>query len=412
MSRMSNNKKGFRILPKQKGYTVLILLTMLVAAAFLALMAVVDAFPAGLATGLMIAILIALVVECILFNRKRKGLRILGVVISAFFIAVYGMGIYYLATSFSALSDITTGENVTSAENAVDVTEDSFNVYISGIDQYTEEQGYDLERSDVNMIVTVCPKTRKILLTSIPRDTYVKLHTAGKMDKLTHTGVYGVDETLNTVEDWLDVDLNYYVKMNFTACVRLVDAIGGIDLYNPVEFKSALTQHVYPEGDIHLKGKGALFYARERKAFEGKDSLRVENQQRVVKAVLNKLMTSSALLTNYGDVLGAVKSGLELNMSQDDISALVKMQLADMSEWDIETQKLEGEYDMDYVASLTQDSKFLVYKPESSSVESIKQNIDKVMNPSEEELAEAKLNMQKNSLMSFIKSIIGSIKKK
>lgn len=411
MSRISK-KKGFRILPKQKGYTVLILLTMLVAVAFLALMAVVDAFPAGLATGLMIAVLVALIIECILFNRKKKGLRILGVVISAFFIAVYGMGIYYLATSFSALSDITTGDNVTSSNNAVDVTEDSFNVYISGIDQYTEEQGFDLERSDVNMIVTVCPKTRKILLTSIPRDTYVKLHTAGKMDKLTHTGVYGVDETLNTVEDWLDVDLNYYVKMNFTACVRIVDAIGGIDLYNPVEFKSALTQHVYPEGDIHLKGKGALFYARERKAFEGKDSLRVENQQRVVKAVLNKLMTSSALLTNYADVLGAVKSGLELNMSQDDISALVKMQLADMSEWDIETQKLEGEYDMDYVASLTQDSKFLVYKPESSSVESIKQNIDKVMNPSEEELAEAKLNMQRKSLMSFLRSVIGSLKNK
>lgn len=388
-------------------YLVLVVAMLLVGVGFLAMLAVVDAFPKSMVLSFVAVMLVMIILAGLLFRAKKKGFRIVGIVLATIFLLVYGMGIYYMSSTYAMFARITdVADNGQKADGEIDVTKDSFNIYITGIDQYSSEKGFDLERSDVNMILTICPQTRKILLTSIPRDTYVPLHMSGAMDKLTHTGVYGVDETLNTIHDWLGVKMDYYVKVNFTACVKLVDAMGGIDLYNPQEFKSDLTQHVYPKGNIHLKGKGALFYARERHAFEGKDSIRVENQQRVVKAVIDKLTSSATMLTNYGDILNAVQSGLEIGMPQSDIRALIKMQLAEMSPWEIETQKLEGEYDMDYVASLTQESKFLVYKAKKSSVKSIKENIDRTMNPTQKELTEATVKRQKNSMLGFLRGLL------
>ena len=227
------------------------------------------------------------------------------------------------------------------------------------------------------MIVTVNPVTRRILLTSIPRDAYIKLHTAQQMDKLTHTGVYGVDETINTVQDWLGVDLNYYVKMNFTAVVDVINAIGGVDVYSPKEFVPTKRDWwTVKKGWNHMNGKQALAFARERKAFKGEDSKRVENQQRVVDAILKKLMTSPALLTSYPDILKAASDNMSTNMTSDEMQQVVKMQLADLGIWDIQNQKITGEYDMDYVASLTQSQKFLVYKTKKSSVDECLAAID------------------------------------
>lgn len=199
--------------------------------------------------------------------------------------------------------------------------------------------------------------------------------------------------------------------MNFSACADLVDAMGGLDFYNPVEFESSLTHHLYEKGDIHVQGRGALYYARERKSFDGKDSIRVENQQRVVSAVMDKLTSSPTLLTNYGEILGAVEDGMEIGMPASDIGALVKMQLSDMSGWDIETQKIEGEYDMDYVHSLTQEGQFLVYKTDKESVQSCVDNINKIMNPTAAETAKDTARRQKSSMRNFIKSILGKKRK-
>jgi LCP family protein required for cell wall assembly len=257
------------------------------------------------------------------------------------------------------------------------------------------------------MIVTVCPQTRKILMTSIPRDTYVRLHTAGQMDKLTHTGVYGVDETLNTVEDWLGVNLDYYVKCNFSSVMKIIYAIGGIEVYSPKAFKSSISDCEYEEGWNYMGGKEALYFARERKAFNNEDDKRVENQQAVLKAVLNKMMTSPSLLTSYPELLEIAAEDLETNMSSDDMQALVRMQLADLGEWDIEMQKITGEYDMDYVASLTQDQKFQVYRPDDAAVAECLDNIDRVMNPTPEELQAIEEEQKKSNFINFLRKIKG-----
>jgi anionic cell wall polymer biosynthesis LytR-Cps2A-Psr (LCP) family protein len=159
-----------------------------------------------------------------------------------------------------------------------------------------------------------------------------------------------------------------------------------------------------------MSGKYALAFARERKAFNNEDSQRVENQQRVVDAILTKMMTSPALLTNYPEILKAAGDNMSTNMSTDDMQALVKMQLADLGAWDIESQKIEGEYDMDYVASLTQDQKFQVYKTDPDSVQACLDNINKVMNPTAEELAAVEQARAEKQKQAGINYLLGKLK--
>ncbi len=399
-----SGKKKFRILPKNKWYAVLIIVMLLVSVSFLAMMALVNAFPAGMTTGILAVLFIMLIIAWVLVSNKRRVVRIIGLVVAILFLAAYGLGTYYLGTTYALFARISTSDSTTD-DNGIDVTEDSFNVYITGIDQWNSEEGLDLERSDVNMIVTVCPKTHKILLTSIPRDSYVPLHRNGAMDKLTHTGIYGVDETLNTVEDWLGIELDYYVKLNFSSARDIINAIGGIDVYSPVAFSSSISDYSYVEGWNHLDGKAALYFARERKSFEGQDSVRVENQQRVVQACIEKVTSSTTLLTSYSDIVSAAGKSFETSLSSDDMQALVKMQLADLGGWEITTQKIEGEYDQDYVASLTQSSKFDVYKTTAESEQSCVDAIEEIMNPTEEELAAIEEAKKEQSITSFLNRI-------
>ena len=381
-------RKGIaKIFPEKTGYTILVIVMALLAIAFLVMLALVNAFPAGLTMGLVGAMFVMLVLAVVLVGRKNRAARICGLLVGVLFLGGYGLATYYLGTTYAAFAKISSGN--TSASGSAETqapVEKPFNVYITGIDMWNYEKGMDLERSDVNMIITVCPATRKVLLTSIPRDAYVKLHTAGQMDKLTHTGVYGVDETINTVQDWLGIDLNYYVKVNFTSVVKVINATGGVKVYSPKDFKSSISRFKYHKGWNTLSGKEALYFARERKAFDGEDSQRVDNQQAVVKAMLDNLTTSSTLLTKYDELLEIAADDLETNMPMSDMQALVKMQLQDLSKWDIETQKIEGEYDMDYVASLTQDQKFQVYKTDPNSVAMCIDNINRILNPTEEEI--------------------------
>ena len=387
-------------------YLILLILMMLVGVAFLAMLAIVDAFPKNMVLGFIVVLMVMLILAGFLFGRQKKAWRVTGVVIAALFIMIYGLGIYYLTSTYSMFARITVEDSEAAAEaQRVDVTEDAFNVYITGIDQWTVEKGEDLERSDVNMIMTINPKTRKIALTSIPRDAYVPLHRTGTMDKLTHTGIYGVDETLNTIKDWTGIDMNYYVKVNFSACVHIVDAMGGVDVYSPVAFDSAISKYKYKKGMNHLSGHQALYFARERKAFNAEDQLRVKNQLRLIKAMLNKIMSSSTLLTSYGDLMKAISNDMETNMPQEDIQSLVKMQLGDLSGWDIKMQRMSGDYDMEVVASMDASNEYQVLKVSEKTFQKCLKGIDKVMNPSEAEIAKALADRQKNSIISFIKSL-------
>lgn len=240
------------------------------------------------------------------------------------------------------LYNIKVSDKAKDISKGVDVTKTPFNVYITGID--TEGTIDVVSRSDVNMVVTVNPLSKKILMTSIPRDAYVPLQGEGHegaYDKITHTGIYGVDETVETGEAVLGIDINYYGKVNFTTVQALIDVIGGVDVESDLAFVSR-NGYYYAEGMNHLDGAMALSFARERKAFSNGDFQRNRNQQLVLEGVIKKATTSSAILTGYTDILSTIKEYFATNMKSGDIQKLIKMQLSDMTGWDIEMQGLKG----------------------------------------------------------------------
>ena len=270
---------------------------------------------------------------------------------------------------------------IPSSDNAsnIDVTQDSFNLYVSGSDARGDIT--EVARTDVNMIVSVNPKTKTILLTSIPRDAYIPLHMNGEMDKLTPTGIYGIEETTSTVEDWLGVNMDFYARVGFQMLVDLVDAVDGIDVYSDKKFKSSIAPFYYEVGWNHCNGKKALYFARERKAFGSKDSIRVENQQKVMKALIKKITGSKTLLMNYTSILNAVKASMQTDFSQANMSKMVKLQLADMSEWTVKRQKIEGTYASKGTWSMGPGRPLDVYVPKEDSVEKCVKKIQEVLYP-------------------------------
>ena len=401
-----------RAFPRKPVYIIAILLMAVAAIVFLGMMIIANLLPSDLTIIVSVVVVVLLMLTCFMLSSRYKWKRIVGIVIGLIFVLVLASVTGFMKSTYATMNQISAAGISAEGPHAksVDVTGEAFNIYITGIDQWEEEKGYDLERSDVNMIVTVNPVTKKVLLTSIPRDSYVKLHTAQAMDKLTHTGVYGVDETLNTVEDWLGVDLNYYVKMNFTAVRDIINAMGGIRVYSPVEFDSSLRPYHYKKGWNDLGGRQALFFARERHAFEGQDAIRVENQQRVMKAIIKKMTSSTTLLTSYDDVMAAAGKNLSTNMSSGDMTELVKMQITDLAEWDIQSQKITGEYGEDYVASLSQKNKYSVYYTDTASVKKCVDAIQALQNPSVREKEEALKSTSKSFVINYLNMVANKIK--
>lgn len=265
-------------------------------------------------------------------------------------------------------------EAASGKESQIDVTKDSFNVYVSGLD--TSGSIANVSRTDVNMLMTVNPKTRTILLTSIPRDYYVELASKGAMDKLTHSGIYGIDETTATVGKLLDTDIDYYLKVNFTTVTKLVDELGGITVNSDYAFTAG--GYDFDEGENFLNGKQALAFSRERYSFSQGDNQRIKNQQAVIEGIINKCAGSSSILTNYTGILGAVKDNMQTSMSQKEIKSLVKMQIGDMRGWTIIRQSVTGDGMMTPVYSMPNSSVYVMV-PDEESVESARNQIDEVM---------------------------------
>ena len=224
----------------------------------------------------------------------------------------------------------------------VDITKKKFNIFIAGGDAYGSIN--NVTNTDVNMIVSVDPVNNKILLTSIPRDYYVNLPSFGEnaYDKLTHAGYYGIEESVKTVEKLLGVDINYYVKVNFSTVEGVINAIGGVDVDSDYTFCVTTTGVCVKKGINHLTGYQAMMFARERESFIDGDVQRVKNQQKVISAVIEKVTSSTKIVTNFTSILDSVKDSLSTNMDRNSINKFVKKQLNDMKGWTIESQNLVG----------------------------------------------------------------------
>ena len=255
----------------------------------------------------------------------------------------------------------------------------TFIVYISGIDAYGTAS--TVSRSDVNMIVTVNTNTHNILLTSIPRDYYVPLANSGKEDKLTHSGLFGVENTVKTVENFMDIDIDYYARLNFSTLTKVVDAIGGIDVYSDQDihlYTDDIHNRFLSEGTHHMDGKTALAFARERHSYESGDRHRTQNQQDVLMAIIKKMM-SPTLLTNYTKILDAVGDSFTTNMPADKMKELANEQLNTNASWNFSSRFLEGTGKSMTGGYMMPNSKLYYMIPNEDSVKQNKQYIKDVL---------------------------------
>lgn len=241
-----------------------------------------------------------------------------------------------------------------------DITSKPFNILISGNDSFGSLD--ENSRSDVDMLVTINPVTSTILLTSIPRDSYVKevcndyACNYGVYDKLTHTGIYGVDTTKDTIENLLDIDINYVYRVNFTSMIDIVDALGGVDVTVPEgmavsKFYTNSNLEGVHEGENHLDGKRALAYSRERKAYLDGDLQRARNQQQVLQAMFKKA-TSPEIIKNYTSLLKTLIGAFDTNMTTKEITSFIKYQIQAKPSWKFEQFVLKGDNDLRMSAEL------------------------------------------------------------
>ncbi len=247
-----------------------------------------------------------------------------------------------------------------------DVTGNYFVVYCSGIDRAGSIN--TKSRSDVNILMVVNPLTKKILLVNTPRDAYVTIPgiSGGKYDKLTHAGIYGVKASMRTIEQLYGIQIDYYLRVNFTSVEKFVDLLGGVDVFSQYEF----TSHHYPthfkKGYNHINGKQALGFVRERYAFAAGDNQRGRNQMELIKAVIAK-MTSVEALTNFGGIMDAVRANFQTDLTMNQLTSLVRMQLNDPAQWYIETYAVSGKGASAYCYSYS-GRKLYVTKLSQSSI--------------------------------------------
>lgn len=266
-----------------------------------------------------------------------------------------------------------------------DITREPFTILVSGIDTYGEVSTNS--RSDVNLLVTINPKTETVLLTSLPRDTYTPMVCAadddcpnGALDKLTHAGMHGVQTSKKTIEELLGITINYTFRVNFSSVIDIVNSLGGVDVFveDGLAVRPFFTNEneVVDEGWNHLSGDGALAFARERYAYIDGDNQRIRNQRIVLKAIIDKAI-SSQMLVSYSNFMDALSSSFETNLTQKEMTALIQFQLQNMPDWKFYEYSVYGE-NADMISAELGDVASVVL-PNEYSLQIARENIENVL---------------------------------
>ncbi len=270
-------------------------------------------------------------------------------------------------------------KNITKEVAAPKVSKNqSFNVYVSGIDTYGPISS--VSRSDVNILMTVNRDSKKILLTTTPRDSYVPIADGGnnQKDKLTHAGIYGVDSSIHTLENLYGVGINYYARLNFTSFLKLIDLLGGVDVHNDQDFTSLHGKFHFPVGNVHLDSEQALGFVRERYSLADGDRDRGRNQQKVIVAIIQKL-TSTEALKNYSDIIQGLQDSLQTNMPIETMMDLINAQLESGGSYKVNSQDLKGTGQMGLPSYAMPDSNLYMMEIDDSSLAAAKSAIQDVM---------------------------------
>lgn len=252
-------------------------------------------------------------------------------------------------------------------------------VYISGIDVAGPIS--TRSRSDVNIVMVVNPTTGQVLLVNTPRDFYVQLAGIDTplKDKLTHSGVYGITTSIGTISDLYDITINYYLRVNFSSLVTVIDTLGGVDVNSAYDF-TAIGGYHFHQGVNHLDGAAALAFSRERHAFAGGDRIRGQNQERVIAAIIAKL-TDPSVLIHYDQILAAVSGAVQTSMTPTEISDQVQHQLSSGTKWQVTSIAVDGTGASEYTYSYPHQ-RLYVMVPDQATVDAAKAQIQAVLTAS------------------------------
>ena len=355
---------------------------LLVVQAILSVLALVQLWRTQMLPVLYLVVLAALLWLLWLLVKRCQEYKTAGTVSRVFSVvlcAAMALGCVWAQQGLTALGDMTTG--FLSDAEAKKITKEPFVVYLSGVD--TRGELTEKARSDVNILAAVNPETKQVVLINTPRDYYVDLAGTNSKDKLTHAGLYGVQTSMDTLGNLYGVDVQHYIRINFAGFINIVDALGGVDVYSDQAFTSVGSPGYYDpttfaEGWNHLDGKAALAFARERHAFKTGDVQRGINQMKVIDAMLNKIK-SPALLMGFSKIMDSAADCFVTSLSQNQISALVRMQLSDFAEWNIESYTVTGSSGSSTKCYSAKGQKLYVMKPDESSVAKAKEMIAAVL---------------------------------
>lgn len=280
------------------------------------------------------------------------------------------------------IDTVTVKTRIENGETGIDVTKDPFLIYISGIDTRSGKMP-SRSLSDVNIVMAVNPNTHKVLMVHVPRDYYVQVSgTTGLKDKLTHSGaIGGVNLTMKTLDEILDIDIKYYVRVNFNAVINLVDTLGGLTVNNDQSygFRCYTDNGCYIKpGENKLNGRCTLAFARERYAYKEGDKHRGENQEQIISLLIDKISSSKTILSNYSNILKALDGTFESNITTDEMAKLINMQLDDMPKWTIETANLDGTSAKAYTASYAHQELYVMI-PNQESIDNARIKLDQVL---------------------------------
>ena len=254
------------------------------------------------------------------------------------------------------------------------VNDNTFALYLSGID--IRGKITNTSRSDVNIIAIVNPDTKQILLINTPRDYYVPLSISeGVGDKLTHAGIYGVDVSMETLEMLYDMELDYYFRVNFTGFEKVIDALGGVEVYSEYSFRTSESNYKINKGMNTLNGKQALAFVRERQSLPSGDNQRGKNQMALIEAIIDKA-ASSSILNDFTGLMESLEGSFQTSMSSTQISSLVRMQLEEGGSWNVVNYAVEGTGASMHVYSMS--SKVYVTIPDYTTVDIAKKLIQMV----------------------------------
>ncbi|OOR10934.1 LytR family transcriptional regulator [Bacillus cereus] len=235
-------------------------------------------------------------------------------------IGIYAYNVYSnVSNTLNAVHKPLDREKSDKRDGKVDIAgRKPISILLMGVDQRGEDQG----RSDSLMLFTLNPKSNSMKIISIPRDSYTEIVGKGKKDKINHAYAFGgIDMTVKTVENFLDIPVDHYIEVNMEGFKDIVDAVGGVDINNDMSFK--MDGFDYPKGDLHLDGKKALVYSRMRYADLRGDFGRQMRQRQVIQAVIKKGASVSSL-ASYGDVLKAIEKNVKTSLTQDQMFDMQK----------------------------------------------------------------------------------------